>query len=90
MQPNRNSWLIATVSKDMGNGVVIGDGFFGATIDRVFISAPTDGDAYGISAENGRQIETDALVRCGFRRYVQAARWRRQVKARLELRCKGK
>ena len=54
MQPNRNFWLIATVSKDMGNGVVIGGGFFGATIDRVFISAPTDGDTDGVSAENGR------------------------------------
>ena len=53
MQPNRNFWLIAAVSKDMGNRVVIGGGFFGTTIDRVFISASTDGDTHGVSAEDG-------------------------------------
>ena len=54
MQPNRNFWLIATVSKDMGNRVVIGGGFFGVTIDRVFISASANRDTDGVSAENGR------------------------------------
>ena len=53
MQPNRDFWLIATVSKDMGNGVVVGGGFLGATIDRVFISASTDSDTHGVSAEDG-------------------------------------